>query len=60
MGPKLYKSLYGITQASANWFDLLKTGLEGRGHHHSLVDPVIYLHTHQDHIGKSQVQSHLV
>ena len=30
---KLNKSLYGIKQASANWFDILKTGLESRGYH---------------------------
>ena len=29
----LNKSLYGLNQASANWFDILKTGLESRGYH---------------------------
>ena len=30
---KFKKSLYGIKQASENWFDHLKTGLERRGYH---------------------------
>ena len=37
------KSLYGLDQANENWFDPLKTGLEKRGCHQSLVEPcVIY------------------
>ena len=30
---KLNKSLYGINQASEDWSDILKTGLERRGYH---------------------------
>ena len=30
---ELKKSLYGIRQASTNWVDLLKTGLERMGYH---------------------------
>ena len=36
------KSLYGIKQASENWFDILKNGLERRGYHQYQVDPVVY------------------
>ena len=43
MGAKGKKSFYRINQASANWFDLLKTGLERGGYHPSQVGPcVIY------------------
>ena len=40
--PKLKKSLYGLKQASENWFDLLKIGLERSGHHQSQVYPSIF------------------
>ena len=39
---KLKKSLYGINQTSANWFDLIKTGLERRGYHQSQVYPCVF------------------
>ena len=39
---KLNKSLYGLNQASANWFDLLKTGLKRRVYHQYLVDPCVF------------------
>ena len=39
---KLNRSLYGLKQASANWFDILKTGLERRGYHQSQVDPCVF------------------
>ena len=32
---KLNKSLYGLKQASENWFGLLKSGLERRVYHQS-------------------------
>ena len=38
----LNKILYGIQQASADWFNLLKTGLERRGWHKSQVDPCVF------------------
>ena len=34
---KSNKSLYGLNQASENWFDLIKNGLERRGYHQSQV-----------------------
>ena len=34
---KLNKSIYGIKQASANWFEILKTGLKRRGYYQSQV-----------------------
>ena len=39
---KLNKSLYGIKQASANWFDILKTSLERGGYHQSQVDSCVF------------------
>ena len=39
---KLNKSLYGLKKASANWFDLIKTGLKRRGYHQSIVDPWLF------------------
>ena len=38
----LNKPLYVIKQASANCFDILKTGLESSGCHKSQVDPCIF------------------
>ena len=40
--PNLNKYLYGIKQASANWFDILKTSLERGGYHKSQVDPCVF------------------
>ena len=35
---RLNKSLYGLKQASANWFEFLKKGLEDRGYISSRID----------------------
>ena len=40
---KLKKSLYGLNQASANWFDTLKAGLNFRDFEQSQVDPCVFL-----------------
>lgn len=39
---KLKKNLYGLKQASFNWFDKLKTGLIDRDFKPSKVDPCLY------------------
>jgi hypothetical protein len=39
---KLNKSLYGLKQASLNWFKKLKQGLIDRGFHPSAIDPCLY------------------
>ena len=36
------KSLHGISQASENWFDLLKTGLESSGYYQSQFDSCLF------------------
>ena len=38
----LNKSLYGIKKASANWFDLIKTGIERRVYHQYQVEPCVF------------------
>jgi len=40
---RLRKSLYGLKQASANWYDMLKTGLELRGFKESIADPCVFV-----------------
>ena len=40
---KLNKSLYGLKQASYNWYEKLKTSLEARGFVPSDIDPCLYL-----------------
>ena len=40
---KLKKSLYGLKQASLNWFEKLKQGLMDRGFTPSEIDPCLYL-----------------
>lgn len=40
---KLKKSLYGLKQASLNWFEKLKQGLKDRGFTPSEIDPCLYL-----------------
>ena len=40
---KLNKSLYGLKQASFNWYEKLKQGLIDRGFTPSQIDPCIYL-----------------
>ena len=38
----LNKSLYGINQASGNWFNLLRTGIERRGYYQYQVEPCVF------------------
>ena len=40
---KLNKDLYGINQASENWFETLKAGLNSRAFEQSYVDPCVFL-----------------
>ena len=40
---RLKKSLYGLKQASANWHDMLKRGLESRGFSESVADPCVFI-----------------
>jgi len=40
---KLKKSLYGLKQASLNWFEKLKQGLMDQGFTSSEIDPCLYL-----------------
>ena len=40
---KLNKNLYGLKQASYNWFEKLKEGLTSRGFVPSKIDPCLYL-----------------
>jgi hypothetical protein len=44
----LKKSLYGLKQASANWHDMLKRGLELRGFEESIADPCVFIFKDQD------------
>ena len=39
----LKKSLYGLKQASANWYSMLKTALEARGLKESVADPCVFM-----------------
>jgi hypothetical protein len=39
---KLNKSLYGLKQASLNWFKKLKQGLINRGFHSSAINSYLY------------------
>ena len=40
---KLNWSLYGLRQASMNWYDMLKKGLEDRGFKESGADPCVFM-----------------
>ena len=40
---RLKRSLYGLKQASANWYDMLKKGLQRRGLQESVADPCVFL-----------------
>ena len=40
---KLKKSLYGLKQASLNWFNMSKQGLEDRRYKSSDVHPCVFL-----------------
>jgi hypothetical protein len=39
---KLSKSMYGLKQASLNWFEKLKQGLIDRRFHPSAINPCLY------------------
>ena len=39
----LRRSLYGLKQASANWYDMLKQGLTLRGFKESIADPCVFI-----------------
>ena len=39
----LKKNLYGLKQASANWYDMLKTALQLRDFTESLADPCVFI-----------------
>ena len=39
----LKKSLYGLKQASANWYDKLKNSLQLRGFHESVANPCVFI-----------------
>ncbi len=39
---KLNKNLYGLKQASLNWFEKLKQGLIDHGFHPSTINPCLY------------------
>ena len=39
----LKKNLYGLKQASANWYDMLKTALQLRGFTESVADPCVFI-----------------
>jgi hypothetical protein len=41
--PEIKKSLYGLKQASLNWFEKLKQGLMDRGFCSLEIDPCLYL-----------------
>ena len=40
---RLRKSLYGLKQASSNWYSCLKEALEKRGFKESLADPCVFM-----------------
>ena len=40
---KLKKNLYGTIQAAANWFDMLKSGLEDEGFKQNKIDPCLFV-----------------
>ena len=40
---RIRKSLYGLKQASANWYDMLKKGLEIWGFKDSVADPFVFI-----------------
>ena len=45
---RLRKSLYGLKQASANWYDMLRKGLEIRGFKESVADPCVFIKQNGD------------
>ena len=40
---KVVKNLYGLKNASLNWFEMLKKGLHDRGFSPSAVDPCVFV-----------------
>ena len=50
---RLRKSLYGLKQASANWYDMLKKGLELRGFKESIADPCVFIKDSQSKVVSS-------
>ena len=42
----LKKSLYGLKQASSNWYECLKKGLERRGFKESAANPCVFMKKH--------------
>ena len=40
---KLEKNLYGLKQASRNWFEMIKKGLDQRGFSSSKADPCVFM-----------------
>jgi hypothetical protein len=44
---RLRKSLYGLKQASANWYDMLRKGLQLRGFAESIADPCVFIKQEQ-------------
>ena len=42
MGPKVKKKIYILKKESANYFDILKNGLERRGYHQSQVYSCVF------------------
>ena len=45
---RIRKSLYGLKQASANWYDMLNKGLEIRGFKESVADPCVFIKQNGD------------
>ena len=45
---RLRKSLYGLKKASADWYDMLKKGLEIRGFKDSVADPCVFIKQNGD------------
>lgn len=39
----LNKSIYGLKQASSNWYECLKKGLERQGFKESAADPCVFM-----------------
>ena len=42
LGMKLNQSVYGLNKSSANWFDLIKAGLESRDYHQYQVGICVF------------------
>ena len=53
---RLKKSLYGLKQASANWHEMLKGGLELRGFEESVADPCVFIKGPVDELDSTATQ----